>query len=233
MEVVAGLLGLFRFRRMYVADLDAIEGIGDHAATLSALAATWPEVEFWVDAGVAGADAARAWLSRGVGCLVLGGESQADVAAVEVLRDEPRAILSLDFRGETFLGPPGLLEQPEIWPARVIAMTLGRVGSRTGPDFSRLAKNSRACSRPPNLCSGRRSRHLRSEDFGDGGCRRRAGGDRLAFRQRDSARLDGTAINRRAGWVTEGEPEYLKRRPSSARRKRRPCLPVSGRPRLC
>jgi phosphoribosylformimino-5-aminoimidazole carboxamide ribotide isomerase len=139
-DVMAGLLGLFRFRRFYVADLDAIERVGDHTASLRALAAMWPFVEFWVDAGVATLDAAQAWLERGIGCLVLGSESQKDLAAAKTLRDNPRTILSLDFRGDDFLGPPALLEQSELWPARVIVMTLGRVGSSAGPDFLRVAK---------------------------------------------------------------------------------------------
>ena len=48
-------------------------------------------------------------------------------------------MLSLDFRGEAFQGPPELLADPGLWPKRVIAMTLARVGSGAGPDFERLA----------------------------------------------------------------------------------------------
>jgi len=48
-------------------------------------------------------------------------------------------VLSLDFDGERFLGPPAVLATPHLWPARVIAMTLGRVGADAGPDFERLA----------------------------------------------------------------------------------------------
>ena len=54
-------------------------------------------------------------------------------------RDEPRAILSLDYRGNAFVGPPGLENAAELWPARVIAMTLAKVGSGAGPDLERLA----------------------------------------------------------------------------------------------
>ncbi|PPC82303.1 MAG: hypothetical protein CTY40_05070 [Hyphomicrobium sp.] len=48
-------------------------------------------------------------------------------------------ILSLDFRGDDFLGPPDLLARPNLWPETVIVMTLGRVGSGAGPDFERLS----------------------------------------------------------------------------------------------
>jgi phosphoribosylformimino-5-aminoimidazole carboxamide ribotide isomerase len=49
-----------------------------------------------------------------------------------------RLILSLDYRGDGFLGPTELRDHWEDWPARVIAMTLARVGSGAGPDFARL-----------------------------------------------------------------------------------------------
>lgn len=51
----------------------------------------------------------------------------------------PDAPLSLDFRGDAFLGPPELLADANLWPRRVIVMTLARVGSGEGPDLARLA----------------------------------------------------------------------------------------------
>jgi phosphoribosylformimino-5-aminoimidazole carboxamide ribotide isomerase len=47
-------------------------------------------------------------------------------------------VLSLDFRGEGFLGPPAVLSAADAWPHRVIVMTLARVGSGAGPDLARL-----------------------------------------------------------------------------------------------
>jgi len=50
-----------------------------------------------------------------------------------------RIILSLDFRADAFIGPRLLLDTPEIWPRRIIVMTLARVGSGAGPDLARIA----------------------------------------------------------------------------------------------
>ncbi len=138
-DVVAGLLTLYPFRTFYVADLDAIASRGDHHATLDALGAAFPELAFWVDAGVANAAQARSWLARHKrATLVLGSESLTDAASLEELRSEQRLILSLDFQGDDFLGPQALLAAPSLWPSRVIAMTLGRVGGHAGPDLHRL-----------------------------------------------------------------------------------------------
>jgi phosphoribosylformimino-5-aminoimidazole carboxamide ribotide isomerase len=138
-DVVAGLCAVVPARQVYLADLDAIERRGDHDAVRAGLAAAFPALEFWVDAGVP-AEAAPAWLAAQAGCLVLGSESQRDPAAVRALRDDPRVILSLDFRADAFQGPPEILADETLWPARVIVMTLARVGAAQGPDVAQVAR---------------------------------------------------------------------------------------------
>ena len=138
-DVVDGLLRLAPFPRLYVADLDAIERRGSHAQALHALAAARPALELWVDCGVADEAAARSWLDGTHGALVLGSETLDGPATLRGLRHEPRVVLSLDFRGETFAGPKGLLDDVTAWPDRVVVMTLARVGAAQGPDLARVA----------------------------------------------------------------------------------------------
>jgi phosphoribosylformimino-5-aminoimidazole carboxamide ribotide isomerase len=138
-DVVRGLLSVSAFRTLYVADLDAIERKGDARNALARVKSAFGQLDLWVDNGLADAAAARAFLHDGTDHLVLGSEAQADHMLVESLRDDPRVILSLDFRGDTFIGPPSLLATPDIWPRRIIVMTLARVGSGSGPDLERLA----------------------------------------------------------------------------------------------
>lgn len=140
LAVVSGLLGLYPFGTLYVADLDAIAGGPGHDRVLEGITARFPALRLWVDRGTATTAHAEAWLARGIGDLVLGSESLAGpepVAALAASRG-PRIVLSLDFRGDAFQGPKGLLDRPADWPSRIIAMTLGRVGSGTGPDLARL-----------------------------------------------------------------------------------------------
>lgn len=146
--VVEALLALHPFRVIYLADLDAIRGRGDHRPLLADLARCFPDLAFWVDAGIASADRFRE-LSALPGLRpVLGSESQADPHLLEQahrLVEEPglaaeRIVLSLDWRGEEPLDPAGLRDRPELWPRDVIVMTLARVGTGSGPDFARLAE---------------------------------------------------------------------------------------------
>jgi phosphoribosylformimino-5-aminoimidazole carboxamide ribotide isomerase len=139
LDVARGLLGVHPFTTLYVADLDAIEGKGDNGTALRRITHGCPGVSLWVDNGIAAAAAAARWLDAGLGSLVLGSETQRDASLVRALAGDDRIILSLDFRGDTFQGPSTILDDPAAWPARVIAMTLARVGSGAGPDLDRLA----------------------------------------------------------------------------------------------
>lgn len=139
--VVDGFLSLHPFSTVYIADLDAIGGDAGNSASLEKLRAAFPALRLWVDSGHATASEARDWLACGFGAVVLGTES---LTAPSVLAEmvETSAgkdlVLSLDFRDEAFVGPSALLDRPDLWPATVIAMTLGRVGSGHGPDLRRL-----------------------------------------------------------------------------------------------
>jgi hypothetical protein len=59
LDVVAGLLTVHSFRTIYVADLDRIESHSSHDQSLDALSTAFPDVAFWVDAGVRDAWDAR------------------------------------------------------------------------------------------------------------------------------------------------------------------------------
>jgi phosphoribosylformimino-5-aminoimidazole carboxamide ribotide isomerase len=139
LDVARGLLAVHPFATLYVADLDAIEGRGDNGAALRRIKLGCPALSLWVDNGIADTAAAARWLDGGIGSLVLGSETQQDAALVRKLAGDDRVVLSLDFRGDAFQGPSEILDDPSAWPARVIAMTLARVGSGAGPDLERLS----------------------------------------------------------------------------------------------
>jgi phosphoribosylformimino-5-aminoimidazole carboxamide ribotide isomerase len=141
-DVLTGLRSLKTFRRLYIADLDAIEGKGDHGDAIAALLERFPDLEIWLDAGFASAEAAAA--SAGPRLRpVLGSESiAADAATAKSFARlaEKSCPLSLDYRGDRFLGPTALERTPALWPPDVIVMTLARVGTGQGPDRERLAR---------------------------------------------------------------------------------------------
>jgi len=145
LDVVAGLLRVHPFETLYIADLDAIQGRGDNLAAIRSLHQAFPDLRLWVDNGLADADIGRAWLALELGDLVLGSEVQRDLSTLVGLADATaRIILSLDHKDDRFLGPAELRTTPALWPPRVIAMTLSRVGSAAGPDVELLDALARA-----------------------------------------------------------------------------------------
>jgi phosphoribosylformimino-5-aminoimidazole carboxamide ribotide isomerase len=138
-DVVRGLMSIYSFSTLYVADLDAIEGSGDNASVLTELREAFPRLTLWVDNGAAEIEAVEAIVRAGWGIPVIGSESQRDVALVMACARAKQFVLSLDFRQDRFEGPEQLMTETHLWPDTVIVMTLARVGTAAGPDFARIA----------------------------------------------------------------------------------------------
>lgn len=131
---------LHAFTTLYIADLDAILGRGDNLRHVESIRRHYPQLTLWVDSGVYEAAGLERRASAGVHP-VIGSESLVDATLLHhsAFKDPQRyAVLSLDFRGDSFLGPAELAGEPALWPMRLIAMSLARVGGNQGPDVKRL-----------------------------------------------------------------------------------------------
>jgi phosphoribosylformimino-5-aminoimidazole carboxamide ribotide isomerase len=137
-DVIEGLLRLYPFHTVYIADLDAIDGAGDNREAVVALMRSFPKLRFWLDEGARTEAEPSAWSRWSQVELVIGSESLSSASVLRRFADNSRILLSLDFRGDKFLGPPELLEAQQAWPKRVIVMTLSRVGAGEGPDLEAL-----------------------------------------------------------------------------------------------
>jgi phosphoribosylformimino-5-aminoimidazole carboxamide ribotide isomerase len=134
-HVAAGLRKIFPFPVFYVADLDRIEGRTENINGFGYLKSLLTESSVWLDAGFSRRDELEEAQALNAIVPVLGSESQSDT---KLLRASPQTVLSLDFRGDEFLGPSAILDDATLWPSLVIVMTLARIGGGAGPDFDRL-----------------------------------------------------------------------------------------------
>src|SRR4051812_46858044 len=50
--VVKALLELYPFTTVYIADIDAIQGVGNHFELITAMITKFPHINFWIDNGV-------------------------------------------------------------------------------------------------------------------------------------------------------------------------------------
>ena len=133
-------------RQLYVADLDALMGGQPQHGVLGALLAALADIELWLDAGFADADAAAA-LGEQLAphsqriVPVFASESLRSRAALQECRARfgaDGAVLSLDRRDGQRLDAAGCWDAMALWPQRVIVMTLERVGSGAGPDLDTM-----------------------------------------------------------------------------------------------
>ncbi|MBC8128705.1 MAG: nickel transporter, partial [Rhizobiaceae bacterium] len=154
LDVARGLSGLADFSALYLADLDAIGGSAPDLRTYEALADTFPGVTLWIDAGVRTEQDIRRLLERPEVVVVAGSETVDGAGVVARVRTEARVVLSLDYRGEAFVGSKEIEDDPALWPPRVIAMTLAKVGSGAGPDMERLATIKRAAGATAVFAAG-------------------------------------------------------------------------------
>ena len=134
-SVISGLLSVFSFDTFYIADLNAIMREGNNSLIIKKTIAKYSELSIWVDNG----SSYQYMLTlndfsfRGI----VGSESQ-KIMMRQVIANH--MILSLDFDvNKNFMGIDELMVNSQLWPKDIIIMTLGKVGSNTGPDLDRLS----------------------------------------------------------------------------------------------
>ncbi len=139
LDVVSALLELYAFPCLYIADLNAITGLGHHLDTILQIQAQYPQLEIWLDAGIKSTESLAIWNSARIQH-VIGTEN---IACTNDLTEISHAlhghfVLSLDFNQSGFLGHATLETTNEHWPENIIVMTLSRVGSQLGADVEKL-----------------------------------------------------------------------------------------------
>ena len=155
-SIVAGLLKLYPFRTIYIADIDAITNTGNHFEQIELLSRLHPKVNWWVDAGISNVNARILYAPQANIRAVFGSEN------IHTLQDyramsyayESRHVLSLDKLNGTELGAAELHNTGLYWPDDAICMTLNNVGSNIGPDIARLQSLQQlnlARKKPANL----------------------------------------------------------------------------------
>jgi phosphoribosylformimino-5-aminoimidazole carboxamide ribotide isomerase len=139
---------------VYVADLNAIQGLGrtNHRNLIAALASR-EKMDVILDAGVPDVENAREWIGNGVRKVVIGSETLRawdDLQDIPARIDQDRLIFSLDSHSGkilsrcpalTALTPIEILKHLEHSGWReVILLDLGRVGSGKGADCALAAE---------------------------------------------------------------------------------------------
>ena len=164
-SVVDGLLKLYPFRTIYIADIDAITNSGSHFEQIELLSGLYPQITWWVDVGISNVNARLLYAPQANIRVVFGSEN------IHTLQDyramsyayESRHVLSLDKLNNAELGAAELHNTGLYWPDDAICMTLNNVGSNAGPDFARLQTLQQlnlARKKPANLFAAGGARNM-------------------------------------------------------------------------
>jgi phosphoribosylformimino-5-aminoimidazole carboxamide ribotide isomerase len=139
-SIVEGLLKLYPFRTIYIADIDAISNTGNHFEQIETLSGMYPHITWWVDNGVRNVNARILYTPQTNIRAVFGSEhiyTLQDYRAMSYAY-ESQHVLSLDKLDDVELGATELHQTGLYWPDDAICMTLNHVGSDAGPDILRL-----------------------------------------------------------------------------------------------
>lgn len=161
-DVVSGILQVYPFERIYIADLNAIlrdQAHPHHRACLAQAIQHFPQIEWWVDAGITQASELEAWQALGVK-VILASESLTSLAQYQALLNQAtNSLLSLDYFLEGFRGPAALEQSSALWTDPTILMSLPQVGAQQGPDLQ-LLQSKRAQSPQHTFIAAGGVRHM-------------------------------------------------------------------------
>ena len=137
-RIVQAFLDMYPYKTIYIADLDAIQDQTNNAQLINRLQKKFGSVSFWIDQGISSSIDLKI---QSRGRHIIGSETNISAETLKEMRSSvPDMILSLDFQDKIFLGNHDLIQKPDLWPDKIIVMSLARVGSNSGPDHKSIAE---------------------------------------------------------------------------------------------
>lgn len=138
-SVIDALLKLYPFQTLYIADLDAILGVGEHSDLTLKISQKYPHLTIWLDSGIRQVNARALYHGSNIRPVV-GSENIANLQDYRAISYgcESQHILSLDYSATSAMGIVELHNSARFWPDHTICMTLNAVGNTQGVDVAKL-----------------------------------------------------------------------------------------------
>ena len=130
-NVITGLLKEYKFKIIYIADLNAIMGNKNNFKIIKKVIRKFPKIDFWVDYGVKNFLDFKKYHDNRFKTII-GSETLKNTDELKKIYKHKKRefILSLDFKNNFFLGPKNLIKNNKLWPKKTIFMILDSVGSK-------------------------------------------------------------------------------------------------------
>lgn len=138
-NVIIGLLKEYKFKIIYIADLNAIMGNKNNFKIIKKVIRKFPKIDFWVDYGVKNFLDFKKYHDNRFKTII-GSETLKNTDELKKIYKHKKRefILSLDFKNNFFLGPKNLIKNNKLWPKKTIFMILDSVGSKKRPKLIKL-----------------------------------------------------------------------------------------------
>ncbi len=137
-DVIRGLLNVYNFKSLYIADLDALEQHGNHVDIIKSICHTFPNLEIWIDTGYMLIDHYLLKANLNNLRIILSSESLPSITSFTSTINKHKHhnfILSLDYKADCLIGLQELLQHKDQWPKNVIVLNLNSVGVEQGYQF--------------------------------------------------------------------------------------------------
>ncbi|PPR35441.1 MAG: hypothetical protein CFH26_00207 [Alphaproteobacteria bacterium MarineAlpha6_Bin4] len=140
-KIIYRLLKEYKFKVIYIADLNAIMGKKNNFIIIKKVIKKFPNIEFWVDCGVRTFLDIKQYENLPLK-IIIGSETLRNTKELKKINKYKRneIILSLDFKDNNLLGPLNLLKNQKLWPKKVIFMLIDSIGTKKISDLKKLKK---------------------------------------------------------------------------------------------
>ena len=164
LSIIDALLKLYPFQTLYIADLDAILGIGEHSDLTLKISQKYPNLTIWLDCGIRQVNARALYHDSNIRPVV-GSENITCLQDYRAISHgcASQHILSLDYSATSAMGISELHNSARFWPDDTICMTLNAVGNTQGVDIDKLndlIQLNSARKNPSSLYAAGGVRHL-------------------------------------------------------------------------
>lgn len=138
-DVINAYLSIYTFSHFYIADLDALMNTGSNHQLINSVFKLYPNLIFMIDCGSVNPLYMPQKPEQHIP--VIGTESTRRQSLKSLKLNSENFILSLDFSAQHDpMGEPSIYKSPDLWPKRIVIMTLGLVGKNCGPDLQKLTR---------------------------------------------------------------------------------------------
>ena len=140
-NIINSLLKEYKFKIIYIADLNAIMGNKNNFKIIKKVIKKFPQINFWVDCGI------RTFLdfkkfNNMPFKTIIGSETLKSTKELKKIYKHKKKgiVLSLDFKNDFFLGPLNLIKNKKLWPKKIIFMIIDSIGVKKRPKLMKLKR---------------------------------------------------------------------------------------------